>query len=356
MDIQGRGEMKRKKSQSRTLVKQKFVVEATTYTQLYPFTTKATPSNYNTLIRTTHHTTQEKDNVFTSTITANSLEEAIERLTHKKQNIRGLKQMIVDQEPNCSVDEHGRLEYVSKEIPKSVMAYSQNKESGIYKWHKDFYVRYEGRNFDFGCLTELERKERYDEVKQQVEDTSNAIINGDIAIAWKKEMFPNGTYTTDGKTPTRCRVITIYKVSKVEHKQMKSNYIKSNSKLAKWIHKRFVKYADQLGVSVPPYYINRRDIVERMGEYAVAHTNDSYCIGFCWYGSGVIWIDVNYHDLKWGSDQKEFRKNIDHTIAHEMVHLRFNNPNDPEHVDHGGSKRRRAFDRRVNQVIRGKRY
>ena len=96
--------------------------------------------------------------------------------------------------------------------------------------------------------------------------------------------------------------------------------------------------------------------IERMGEYAVAHTNDSYCIGFCWYGSGVIWIDVNYHDLKWGSDQKEFRKNIDHTIAHEMVHLRFNNINDSEHVDHQGSKRRRAFDRRTNQVLRGKRY
>ena len=147
MDIQGRGKMKRKrKSQSRTLVKQKFVVEATTYTQLYPFTTKAPPSNYNTLIRTTHHTTQEKDNVFTSTITASGLEEAIEKLTHKKQNIRGLKQMIADQEPNCSVDEHGRLEYVSKEKPpKSVMAYSRNQESGIYKWRKSFDVRYESR-------------------------------------------------------------------------------------------------------------------------------------------------------------------------------------------------------------------
>ena len=158
----------RKKSQSRTLVKQKFVVEATTYTQLYPFTTKPTLSNYNTLIRTTHHTSKSKDNVFKSTITASSLEEAIEKLTHKKQNIRGLKQMLADQEPNCSVDEDGRLIYVSKEIPKSVMAYSQNKESGYYYWRRDFYVRYESRNYDFGCLTELERKERYDEVKQQV--------------------------------------------------------------------------------------------------------------------------------------------------------------------------------------------
>ena len=333
----------RRKSQSRTLVKQKFVVEQTSYEQKYPFTTKPTLAHHNMLCGITGHTSSADNNVFKSTITASSLEEAIERLTHKKQNIRGLKQMMADQESNCTVDEHGRLEYVSEEIPKSVMAYSTDV-NGIYKWHRNFNVRYEDHNHDFGVLTELERKEQYDEIKQQVADTSNAIVNGDIALAWKKE------------TNRGVRIISIYKVSKVEHKQMKSDYIKSNSKLAKWIHKRFVKYADQLGVSVPPYYINRRDIVERMGEYAVAHTNDSYCIGFCWYGSGVIWIDVNYHDLKWGSDKKEFRKHIDHTIAHEMVHLRFNNRNDPEHVDHEGSKRRRAFDRRTNQVLRGKKY
>ena len=29
-------------------------------------------------------------------------------------------------------------------------------------------------------------------------------------------------------------------------------------------------------------------LVERMGEYAVAKTSDSGCIGRCWYGSGII--------------------------------------------------------------------
>ena len=150
--------------------------------------------------------------------------------------------------------------------------------------------------------------------------------------------------------------IKIVKINKVENQVMKSDYIKSNSKLAKWIHSRFVKYAEQLGVSVPTYYINRKDIVEKMGEYAIAKTSDCTCIGRCWYGSKIIWIDVNYHDKKWGKDQKEFRKNLNDTIAHEMVHLRFHRESDPEHVKHDGSKQRRAFDRRVNQVVRGKRY
>ena len=150
--------------------------------------------------------------------------------------------------------------------------------------------------------------------------------------------------------------IKIVKINKVENQVMKSNYIKSNSKLAKWIHKRFVKYADQLGVSVPTYYINRRDIIERMGQYAVAKTSDCTCIGRCWYGSEIIWIDVNYHDKRWGNDQKEFRKNLDNTIANDMVHIRFNRESDPQHVKHDGSKQRREFDRRVNQVVRGKRY
>ena len=336
----------RKKAQSRNLLKQKFVVEQTSYEQKYPFATKPTLANYNILIHKTHNTTR-RNNVWVSTVTAKSLEAVVEMLTHKKQNIRGLKQMMADQESNCTVDEDGRLEYVSKEKPpKSVMAYSQNKESGIYRWRKSFDVRYEDHNYDFGCLTELERKEQHEELKQIVADTSNAVVNGDMAIAWKKEM----------NIDRDLKITVIYKVSKVEHKQMKSNYIKSNSKLAKWVHKRFVKYADQLGVSVPRYYINRRDIVERMGEYAVAKTSDSGCIGRCWYGSGIIWIDVNYHDKKWGSDQKAFRKNIDHTIAHEMVHLRFHSRSDPLHVRHDGSKQRRAFDRRTNQVLRGKQY
>ena len=142
-----------------------------------------------------------------------------------------------------------------------------------------------------------------------------------------------------------------FKVEQITNQVMKSDYIKSNSKLAKWIHKRFVKYANQLGVSVPRYYINRRDIVERMGSYALDKTRDTGCIGRCWFSSEVIWIDVNYHDKKWGSDKKAFRKNLDHTIAHEMVHLKFKTA-----FQHKGSKQRRAFDRRTNQVVRGKRY
>ena len=144
---------------------------------------------------------------------------------------------------------------------------------------------------------------------------------------------------------------SIVKITKVENQVMKSDYIKSNSKLAKWIHKRFVKYANQLGVSVPRYYINRKDIVERMGEYALAKTNDSGCIGRCWFSSEVIWIDVNYHDKKWGSNQQAFRKNLDHTIAHEMLHLKFKTA-----FQHKSAKQRRAFDRRTNQLLRGKRY
>ena len=330
--------MKRKrKSQSRTLVKQKFNVVSMVYYE-QPYHASKLPIAFST--KPVFQYTREHGD-----ITARNFEEVVEKFTHKKQNIRGLKQMIADQEPNCSIDEHGMLEYVSKKKPANVYSW-QTLADGSYKWHREFVVRYEGHYCHFDLLTETERKERYEKVKQTVANTSNAIVNGDIAVAWKRKINIDGDI----------RETVVYKVSKVEHKQMKSNYIKSNSKLAKWIHKRFVKYADQLGVSVPTYYINRRDIVERMGEYAVSHTNDCTCIGKCWYGSGIIWIDVNYHDLRWGDNQKEFRKHIDHTIAHEMVHLRFNNPYDPEHVDHKGSKRRRAFDRRVNQVVRGKKY
>jgi len=145
--------------------------------------------------------------------------------------------------------------------------------------------------------------------------------------------------------------VMYFKVEQLRNQVMKSDYIKSNSKLAKWIHKRFVKYANQLGVSVPRYYINRKDIVERMGSYALDKTNDSGCIGRCWFSSEVIWIDVNFHDKKYGSDQQAFRKNLDHTIAHEMLHLKFKTA-----FQHKSAKQRRAFDRRTNQLLRGKRY
>jgi hypothetical protein len=141
-----------------------------------------------------------------------------------------------------------------------------------------------------------------------------------------------------------------YKVVEVPNEVMKSDYIKSNSKLAKWINKKIAKYAEQLNCSIPRVFINRRDIVERFGESAVAMTSDSGCIGRCWF-SGTIWLDVNYHDKKWGDNPKEFRKHLNHTIAHEMVHLKWKTQ-----LQHKGSKQRRAFDRRVNQVVRGVRY
>ena len=131
----------RKKAQSRNLLKQKFVVEQTSYEQKYPFTTKPTLANYNILIHKTHNTTR-RNNVFVSTVTAKSLEEVVERLTHKKQNIRGLKRI------------------------------SQ------FSIHRSFDVRYENHNHDFGYLTKLERKKQYEELKQIVADTSNAVVNG----------------------------------------------------------------------------------------------------------------------------------------------------------------------------------
>ena len=141
-----------------------------------------------------------------------------------------------------------------------------------------------------------------------------------------------------------------YKVVEIPNEVMKSDYIKSNSKLAKWINKKIAKYAEQLSCSIPRVYINRRDVVERFGESAVAMTNDSGCIGRCWF-SGTIWLDVNYHDKKWGDNPKEFKKHLNNTIAHEMVHMKWKSQ-----LEHKGSKQRRAFDRRVNQVVRGVRY
>ena len=40
----------------------------------------------------------------------------------------------------------------------------------------------------------------------------------------------------------------------------------------------------------------------------------------------------------------------------EMVHLKFWDKRHPLHVDHEGSKRARAFNRRVNQDVRGNKY
>lgn len=341
--------MKRKnKIKKQGLVKQKFTVTDTYYKQEYPYTEKPKLIARDAIL---------------GTYSSSSIEQVIESITHKKQNNRGLKQMLADKEPNCVGVEDGMLCYESNEKPKSVMSWSidsfQNplydNGIGIYKWRKQFTVRYHGHNWDFGYLTEQERHERYINLKKEIKNTSEPIVNGNVGIVWQIKQSTIPEYDNNGELIPQPKFIKVYKVKKREHEQMKTDYIKSNSKLAKWIHKRFVKYADQLGVPVPKYYINRRDIVERMGNYALSKTNDCTCIGRCWY-SGIIWIDVNYHDLHWEKDQKEFKKNLDNTIAHEMVHLRFYRESDPLHVDHHGSKKKRAFEKRINQVMRGKRY
>ena len=98
-------------------------------------------------------------------------------------------------------------------------------------------------------------------------------------------------------------------------------------------------------------------MVEKFGSSMMEETSDCTCIGKCWTGGwNLIWIDVNYHDKRWGDDPKEFRKNLDNTIAHEMVHLKFDRRSHPLHVDHEGSKRSRAFERRISQVKRGHKY
>ena len=318
------------------LVKQKFKVVADVYDQNYPFTDKPK------FRRTRDY----------GTVNGSSLESVIESYTHKKQNNNGLKQMLADKEPNCSVEEQtGILVYRSMKLPKSVMSYSQDNETGEYKWRKNFLVRYEGNNHYFSYLTEDERKYEYERTKQLIANTSNPIINGNIATAWTKR-----TDVLNKDDVLTMQEIVVFKVSKVEHKQMKTNFIRSNSKLAKWIHKRFEKYSNQLNCSMPRYYINRRDMVEKFGNHMMNKTTDCTCIGRCWFQSNLIWIDVNYHDLKWGNDPKEFRKHLDNTIAHEMVHLKFGSKHHPLHVEHNGSKQRRAFDRRTNQVVRGKSY
>ncbi len=205
-------------------------------------------------------------------------------------------------------------------------------------------------------MTEDERKNAYNKTRLIVANTSNPIVNGHIAVGWTKKQNLLTEEEYKNNAPPTMQEITIYKVSKIENKIMKTNHIKSNSKLAKWIDKRFEKYSSQLSCSKPRYFINRKDMVEKFGKHMLSRTDDCTCIGRCWYGRQLIWIDVNFHDKRWGDDPKEFRKNLDNTIAHEMVHLKFWDKRHPLHVDHEGSKRARAFNRRVNQVVRGNKY
>lgn len=262
----------------------------------------------NTLISRTYGTERINPNEYKSKCKGVNLASAMEQIILKKRNLRMLKKM-----------ERG-----GDKIKISSSHWS----------------------IDLSYLNPLEKKEHYDNIKLEITRTNDTIINGLDAIAHKVSFNDKGE-----------QILTIYNVKQMENKVMKTNYIRSNSLLAKWIHKRFEKYSSQLNCKMPRYHINRRDMVEKFGSSMMEETCDCSCIGKCWSGGwNLIWIDVNYHDKKWGDNKKEFRKHLDNTIAHEMVHLKFASRNHPLHVDHKGSKRSRAFERRISQVKRGKIY
>tara|TARA_R110000772_G_scaffold50194_3_gene115432 strand:+ start:782 stop:1666 length:885 start_codon:yes stop_codon:yes gene_type:complete len=281
----------------------------TAYAKVYKLVDgKYVPENdSDTLLKRTYHTEGIGLNEFKSSCKGKDLASAMETLVLKKKWMRELKKL------------------------------EQGKEIKIPSSHYPLDVSY---------LSDLEKKEHEKELKSEIERTSNTTINGLDAIAHKVSFNDGGE-----------QILTVYNVKQQERKIMKASYIRSNSVLAKWIHKRFEKYSSNLNCGMPRYHINRRDMVEKYGSYMMEETSDCTCIGRCWTGGwNLIWIDVNYHDLKWGSDPKEFRKHLDNTIAHEMVHLKFDRRSHPLHVKHDGSKQRREFNRRVNQVVRGKKY
>jgi len=264
-------------------------------------------SDSTTLLKRTYHTEGIGLNEFKSSCKGTDLASAMEKLVLKKKWMRELKKL------------------------------EQGKEIKIPSSHYPLDVSY---------LSDLEKKEHEKELKSEIERTSDTTINGLDAVAHKVSFNDGGE-----------QILTVYNVKQQERKIMKTSYIRSNSVLAKWIHKRFEKYSSNLNCRMPRYHINRRDMVEKFGSYMMEETSDCTCIGKCWTGGwNLIWIDVNYHDLKWGKNPKEFRKNLDNTIAHEMVHLKFDRRSHPLHVKHDGSKQRREFNRRVNQVVRGKKY
>ena len=264
-------------------------------------------SDSTTLLKRTYHSEGLGLNEFKSSCKGTDLASAMEKLVLKKKWMRELKKL------------------------------EQGKEIKIPSSHYPLDVSY---------LSDLEKKEHEKELKSEIERTSDTTINGLDAVAHKVSFNDGGE-----------QILTVYNVKQQERKIMKTSYIRSNSVLAKWIHKRFEKYSSNLNCRMPRYHINRRDMVEKFGSYMMEETSDCTCIGKCWTGGwNLIWIDVNYHDLKWGKNPKEFRKNLDNTIAHEMVHLKFDRRSHPLHVKHDGSKQRREFNRRVNQVVRGKKY
>ena len=265
-------------------------------------------SEENTLIRSTHHTSQHpKQNEYESSCKGVDLANAMELLVSKKKWIRELKKL------------------------------KQGKEIKIPSSHCTLDVSY---------LNDEEKKEYEKELESEIARISDTQINGLDAVAHKVSFNDGGE-----------QILTVFNVKQQERKIMKASYIRSNSVLAKWIHKRFEKYSSNLNCGMPRYHINRRDMVEKYGSHMMEETSDCTCIGRCWTGGwNLIWIDVNYHDLKWGGNPKEFRKHLDNTIAHEMVHLKFSRKSHPLHVDHEGSKRSRAFERRIRQVKRGHKY
>jgi hypothetical protein len=281
----------------------------TAYAKVYKLVDgKYVPENdSDTLLKRTYHTEGIGLNEFKSSCKGKDLASAMETLVLKKKWMRELKKL------------------------------EQGKEIKIPSSHCTLDVSY---------LSDLEKKEHENELKSEIGRTSDTTINGLDAVAHKVSFNDGGE-----------QILTVYNVKQQERKIMKASYIRSNSVLAKWIHKRFEKYSSNLNCGMPRYHINRRDMVEKFGSHMMEETSDCTCIGRCWTGGwNLIWIDVNYHDLKWGSNPKEFRKNLDNTIAHEMVHLKFDRRSHPLHVKHDGSKQRREFNRRVNQVVRGKKY
>jgi len=285
--------------------KQKF----TAYAKVYKLVDgKYVPYNDSmTLLRRTHTSESIGYNEFKSKCKGIDLANAMEQLVLKKKYIRELKKL---------------------------------------KQGKDLIKVPSSRSpIDVSYLDKAEIVDIEKELKSEIARISNTQINGLDAVAHKVSF--NDEYE---------QILTVYNVKQEPNKIMKSNYIKSNSKLAKWIDKRFEKYSSQLNCRKPRYYINRKDMLAKFGEHMKSSTDDCTCIGRCWIHGGLIWIDVNYHDKRWGDNPKEFRKNLDNTIAHEMVHLKFGGRSHPLHVDHNGSKRARAFQRRLNQVLRGKRY
>jgi len=281
----------------------------TSYAKVYKLVDgKYVPENdSDTLLKRTHHTEGIGLNEFKSSCKGKDLASAMETLVLKKKWIRELKKL------------------------------EQGKEIKIPSSHCTIDVSY---------LNDLEKKEHEKELKSEIGRTSDTTINGLDAIAHKVSFNDGGE-----------QILTVYNVKQQERKIMKASYIRSNSVLAKWIHKRFEKYSRNLNCKMPRYHINRKDMIKKFGSYMMEETSDCTCIGKCWSGGwNLIWIDVNYHDLKWGGNPKEFRKHLDNTIAHEMTHLKFSKSNHPLHVDHKGSKTARAFNRRVNQVVRGNKY